>query len=61
VQWLHLYETNLELVASVFNALAIHFEDYAVYSTTDDDIIIVATNGRELGRLEAGIFDCIAL
>ena len=61
VQWLHLYETNLELVASVSNALAIHFEDYAVYSTTDDDIIIVATNGRELDRLDAGIFDSIAL
>lgn len=61
VQWLHLYETNLDLVASVFNALAANFEDYAVYSTANDDIIIVASDGRDPSRLDDRLFATAAL
>lgn len=56
VQWLHLYESNLNLVASVFNALAPHFEDYAVYSTANKDIVIVASNGRDVSYLDPALF-----
>jgi spermidine synthase len=61
VQWLHLYESNLNLIASVFNAIAPHFEDYAVYTTADDDIIIVASNGRDPTLLDQALFDSDAL
>ena len=61
VQWLHLYENNLNLVASVFNALAPHFEDYAVYAANDSDIIIVASNGRDVSSLDAALFNNAAL
>lgn len=33
VQWLQLYETNPLLMSSVFNALALHFNDYVVFNT----------------------------
>lgn len=61
VQWVHLYENNLDLVASIFNALSPHFEDYAVYASTDDDIIIVAANGRDVSRLDSALFDSNSL
>ena len=61
VQWLHLYESNLNLVASAFNALDLSFDDYAVYNANDEDIIIVASNGRDLNRLSDTLFSNNAL
>ncbi len=57
VQWLHLYESNMDLVTSVFNALSPHFADYAVYNSATDDIIIVASNGRDPSQLSAAVLD----
>jgi spermidine synthase len=42
VQWLHLYEIDMPLVASVFEALSSQFADYAVYVTNKLDILIIA-------------------
>jgi spermidine synthase len=42
VQWLQLYEIDMPLVASVFDALSSQFSDYTVYVTDDADIIILA-------------------
>jgi spermidine synthase len=43
VQWLQLYEINIELVATVFNALSSEFSDYVVYSSNNGtDMIIIA-------------------
>lgn len=42
VQWLHLYEIDMPLVASIFEALSSQFADYAVYSTNEADIVIIA-------------------
>lgn len=56
VQWLHLYETNTSLVASVFNALGDNFENYAVYNTIDQDIIIIASNQRDETQLDNQLF-----
>ena len=50
VQWLQLYELNVELVASVIKALEPYFDDYAIYSSTDMDILIVA---KKKGTLQA--------
>lgn len=44
VQWLQLYEIDIELVATVFNALGSEFSDYVVYSSNNGtDMIIVAS------------------
>ncbi|MDP6537647.1 MAG: hypothetical protein QGG02_15185 [Gammaproteobacteria bacterium] len=61
VQWLHLYESNLNLVTSAFNALDLSFDDYAVYNANDEDIIIVASNGRDPSRLSDTLFTNNAL
>jgi predicted membrane-bound spermidine synthase len=45
VQWMQIYETNLDVVASVIKALAPHFGAYAIYNTDDLDILIIATPG----------------
>ena len=42
VQWIHLYEIDMPLVASIMNALSPNFSDYVIYGTNSADIIIVA-------------------
>jgi hypothetical protein len=42
VQWLQLYEIDMPLVASVFEALSSQFSDYVVYITDDSDVIVLA-------------------
>ena len=36
VQWIQLYETNLDLVASIMKALGRNFSDYALYAANDN-------------------------
>jgi spermidine synthase len=43
VQWLHLYEINPQLIASVMNALGRSFADYEIYANNGDDIMILAS------------------
>jgi predicted membrane-bound spermidine synthase len=42
VQWLQLYELNFPLLVSIVKSLSENFNDYAVYFTTDYDLLIVA-------------------
>ena len=42
VQWVQLYETNVDLLASVLKAVAGNFSDYVVYACNDVDIMIIA-------------------
>ncbi len=55
VQWLQLYESNFQLVSSVFKALSGHFKNYLVFNTDEANILIVATNG-EFKPLDNWIF-----
>ena len=48
VQWLQLYEINLELVASVMKAVARNFSDYVLYTTSDYDLLIVAVKDGKI-------------
>jgi spermidine synthase len=48
VQWMQVYETNIDMVASIIKALAPHFGAYALYNTDDSDILIVATRAPNL-------------
>lgn len=55
VQWLQFYESNPMLASSVFKALSQHFSDYVVFNTDSLDILIVASNGGSLDRLDPWI------
>ncbi|MEM2983536.1 MAG: hypothetical protein QXH17_10300, partial [Candidatus Bathyarchaeia archaeon] len=48
VQWLQLYEINMDLVASVFKAISPNFCDYVIYAPDDGNILIVAKKGGNL-------------
>jgi spermidine synthase len=55
-QWLQLYEIDMPLIASVMKALSQQFDDYAVYAANNNDMIIVATNGKSLGDPTNSVF-----
>lgn len=61
VQWLNLYEFDVDLAASVIKALNRHFDDYAVYLTDDSNILIVAAKHGTVPPLDAGIFGIPAM
>lgn len=47
VQWLQLYEIDLNLVGSIIKAIERNFGDYVLYAANQGDIIVVArTDGR---------------
>lgn len=56
VQWLQLYEIDVELVSSVMKALNSTFPYYDVYAATDEDILIVAMNDP-IPDLNSGLFN----
>jgi spermidine synthase len=56
-QWLHTYEIDSATLASILKAIAKTFPDYAVYSTIDADIVIIARKGGPPGNFHAEILD----
>jgi spermidine synthase len=56
VQWVQIYETNVDIVASIVKALSRHFGAYAIYNTVDGDILIVATRASALPALSDRVF-----
>jgi spermidine synthase len=56
VQWFQLYEIDISLIASVLQALAENFPDYAIYAATDSDLLIVAGDAATLARPLADVF-----
>lgn len=47
VQWLHVYEMDFDLVASVMKAIGRNFSDYVLYAANDGDLLIIAVkNGK---------------
>ena len=56
VQWFQLYEIDASLVASVLLALGENFPDYAIYASTDSDLLIVAGDAATLDRPLADVF-----
>ena len=55
-QWIQIYETDIDIVASVVKALSHHFSAYAIYNLNDRDILIVATRAAALPSLDARVF-----
>lgn len=56
VQWLNLYEFDLQLAASVITALNQHFGDYAMYITDDSNVLILAAKTGQVPELSEAIF-----
>lgn len=55
VQWVQVYEINLGLLSTIFQALGKQYGDYAVYRT-GTDLLVVATPARALPPLGAEVF-----
>ncbi len=53
-QWVQVYETNIEVLASIVKALAPHFGAYTLYNVDDLDVLIVATRAPAPGTPEEG-------
>lgn len=56
VQWLQLYELNIDSVVSVLKALDAEFGNYVVYNTSDGDLIIIASETNSLDKTYGDIF-----
>lgn len=54
-QWLHLYELNDALVANVLAALDQNFLSYEIFFTSNEDILIVASNSSTLPTPDWGV------
>jgi spermidine synthase len=48
VQWVQLYEIDLDLVASILKAVSANFSDFSAYAPEDGDIIIIAKKSGSL-------------
>jgi spermidine synthase len=56
VQWMQIYETDIDIVMSVIKALAPHFTDFAIYNADDTNILIVALKSGTLPKPDARLF-----
>jgi spermidine synthase len=60
-QWLHTYEMDAATLASIMRALSKTFPEYAVYTSIDSDIIVVARKGGPAGRFDDRVLALPAL
>jgi len=56
VQWLQIYETDLDVVVSILKALSANFADYQLYNVDDSNMLVIASPQRRLGDPAASIF-----
>ncbi len=61
VQWLQLYEINVDLVVSVLKAISANFSDYAVYASNNTDIMVIARKNGQLPAPDAGVLKIPAI
>ena len=61
VQWMHLYETEPRIVASVIKAMSQEFGDFTAYLSSTNDLIIVATPAEILSSPSDALFNDAAM
>ena len=61
VQWVQVYEINVDLVVSVLKALSANFSDYAAYASNDMDMLIIARKSGLLPDLDASVLKIPAI
>ena len=54
-QWLHTYEMDAATLASIFAAVEKTFPDFAIYSTIDTDIVLIARKGGAPGAFDGKV------
>ncbi|MEJ2333750.1 MAG: fused MFS/spermidine synthase [Desulfobulbaceae bacterium] len=57
LQWIHLYELDLETLSSIIKALSPQFADYALYMTSNTNLLIVATKNGNVPEPSDKIFN----
>jgi spermidine synthase len=61
VQWIQLYEINVDLVVSVLKSISANFSDYAVYASNNSDIMVIARKNGRLPAPDAGVLKIPAI
>jgi spermidine synthase len=56
VQWIQIYETDLEIVLSVMRALDSQFSDFAIYSADNTNILLVAVRSGTVPEPDPRVF-----
>ena len=51
-QWLHTYEMDAATLASILRAVSRTFPDFAIYTTIDTDIVLIARKGGPAGSFD---------
>ncbi len=54
-QWVQLYEIDMNLLATIINALSMSFGDYSIYTLDQSDLLIVAKKNGAVGSLSKEI------
>jgi len=57
VQWIHIYELDIELLVSVLKAISINFPYYSIYFADEGDLILLASVDKPVGLPDRSIFD----
>ncbi len=57
VQWIQSYGANTQLFLSVLKALRNNFSHFALYNTSDSDLIIVARNNLAVSKPDIAVFN----
>ena len=60
-QWLHTYEMDMQTLASILAAVSKTFPEFAIYSSIDSDIILIARKGGGPGRFDDSVLQYPAL
>ncbi len=55
-QWIHLYEMNIPLVASIMKGISATFEDYAIFLTNDTNMVVLAAKRPLPKELSGKVF-----
>lgn len=55
-QWIHLYDISPHLIATIFNTIGAHFENYTVFFINDHDLLIIASDKNLLEKPSSEVF-----
>lgn len=61
VQWLHAYENNMDIIASILKAIAASFDDYHIYATNNVDMLIIASPKGQINLPSNEVFNNAAI
>lgn len=61
VQWFHLYEAHISLLASILEALEMHFPNYEIYHVNSDIIIVASPNPDSDISIKRDLFEIAPL